>query len=123
MICHHDARDPECSSNGGGYKSDYRYEPPVTTPDSSKFEIQDVEEVGKILVMKVRYPNCGNCSYEGNKILVFENVALKQVLKWRKIDPHFRATTTLNNEAPSPIARFPGSKEGWKDALAYALTK
>ena len=92
------------------------------TPDATKYEIVDLDRVGAHLVVKVRYPNCTRCSYEGNKVLVFLNVTEKQALLWREIDPHFRPPDKLirPHQAPSPAARFPASPEGWRDALQYA---
>jgi hypothetical protein len=81
--------------------------------------------IGKHLVMKVKYPNCFKCAFEGNKLMVFLNVTEVQVLRWRKIDPHFRPTPLASSaiEAPSPAARFPASPDGWADAIAYARSK
>lgn len=94
------------------------------TPDSERFEIEDFAEIGEYFVVKASYPNCKNCSYEGVKVMVFQGVGVRDALKWRKIDPHFRETTPLTRaEAPGPIARFPASKEGWLDALSYAANK
>lgn len=129
MTCRHSKGDPNCSSSGssgydysGGYswsKSAY-----VDTPDAANYEVEDVAQVGKHLVLKVKYPNCSKCAYEGNKVLVFLNIPIKDALLWRKIDPHFRATKSiLKSEAPSPAARFPASPEGWSDALDYAGRK
>lgn len=96
-----------------------------TTPDAEKFEIEEVERVGEHLVLKVRYPNCRKCAYEGNKVMVFLGVSEGQALKWKKIDPHFRdpSRPVSAREAPAPAARFPASKEGWADALVYARGK
>jgi hypothetical protein len=92
-----------------------------STPDSERFTIEDFEQVGHLLVMKVSYPSCKACSYEGVKVMVFEDVTVKDAIKWRRIDPHFRETPTGTPlEADSPIARFPASPEGWEDALLFA---
>lgn len=101
------------------------------TPDASNYEIQEVSEVGTHLVLKVKYPNCASCAYEGNKVMVFLNVKAIDAMKWKKIDPHFRAPPKVGSsypnitsrEAPSPAARFPGSADGWADAIAYAMGK
>jgi len=95
------------------------------TPDAEKYQVEDVLRVGNHLVMKVLYPNCTKCSYEGNKVMVFLNVSEKEVLKWRKIDPHFRDPKTQLNprDAPGPAARFPANPEGWNDAIEYAKSK
>lgn len=90
------------------------------SPDNTKFQIEDIKEVENFLVMKVLFPNCAKCAYEGNKVLVYENVKMVDVFKWRVLDPHFRPNVSAPNEAPSPIARFPASKIGWIDALRFA---
>src|SRR3954464_15358276 len=112
MTCHHGPGDTSCSS--------YQSFAPLT-PDSSNYTIEDVCRVGQNVVLKVKYPNCSNCAYEGNKVMVFLNVTETQILRWKKIDPHFRdpVRAILSSEAPSPAARFPASPEGWKDAIQY----
>lgn len=92
-------------------------------PDKKNYSIVDVERVGPHVVLKVFYPNCSACSYEGNKVMVFLNILEKDILKWREIDPHFRGPTKIATEAPSPAARFPANAEGWSDAIAYAHGK
>jgi hypothetical protein len=102
-------------------------DPTPPTPDTSSYEVEDVVEVGSHIVMKVHYPNCARCSYEGMKIMVFCNVGLADVVRWKKIDPHFRNRSDQRGgkarEAPSPAARFPGDPEGWADAISYAQHK
>lgn len=121
MTCHHKPGDPACSST----QSDYGYSSSSynTTPDASNFTIMDAERVGTCLILKVKYPNCSSCAYEGTKVMVFAKVGEFEALKWKKIDPHFRGPSHTANEAPSPIARFPGTSEGWNDAKAYARGK
>jgi hypothetical protein len=89
------------------------------------YSIEEVEQVGEHVVLKAKYPNCSRCTYEGNKIMVFLGVTLKDVIKWRRIDPHFREPNSRRSptEAPGPAARFPGSAEGWQDAMNYARSK
>lgn len=118
MTCRHSSGDLNCSSNRA------RYSEPPTTPDKKKFEIEDAEPVGNHIVLKVKYPNCASCEYEGNKVMVFLNATALQVMKWKEIDPHFRGTGPKNDKAaPSPAARFPASDEGWRDAIFYAKSK
>jgi len=92
------------------------------TPDSENYEIITFKRVKEHLVLKVRYPNCSNCSYEGDKVMVFLDVEEKDVIMWKKIDPHFMDHTqkTDNKQAPAPAARFPASTQGWSDAVTYA---
>lgn len=125
MVCRHMPGDPNCSSSKS-YRDYYSSGTASnTTPDSSNYEIIDLERVGQHLVLKAKYPNCASCSFEGTKIMVFLDVTEKMVLKWKKIDPHFRESkfSVTETQAPSPAARFPGSKEGWQDAIAYANFK
>lgn len=132
MICRHAPNDINCSSHKDytdPYPTPKHVSPTlsysVETPDSKNYSIELVERVGPHLVLKVKYPNCRNCSYEGNKIMVFLNVTELQALKWKEIDPHFRDPKLFvgATQAPSPSARFPGSSDGWIDAVSYARGK
>jgi hypothetical protein len=118
MTCRHEPGDRSCST---------QYPPaPVLppTPDKKNYTIEAAERVGNHLVLKVNYPNCSRCKFEGNKVMVFLNVTELDALKWKEIDPHFRDNKAKYlRAAPSPAARFPGSDEGWKDAIAYATHK
>jgi hypothetical protein len=110
MTCRHGPYDPACSSYGTS-----------TTPDSSNYEVLDVRECSNNLVLKVKYPNCSKCEYEGTKIMVFAKVNMVDAFKWKKIDPHFRNShPSSKTEAPSPVARFPANDKGWQDAIEYA---
>lgn len=148
MICRHKSGDPACGSTAGGWRDreNQRYaeetrksahdkevaalkkqlaDLTANTPDASNFEILECEEVGSYLCMKVKYPSCSKCSFEGVKVMVFAGCSLKQVLRWRRIDPHFReqCPPAAATEAPSPVARFPGGDDGWDNALAWAASK
>jgi hypothetical protein len=101
-------------------------------PDAERFDILDIEEVGSssntiptYLVVKVQYPSCSKCAYEGVKIMVFAKCTLKDAIRWKRIDPHFReqASAVDIHSAPPPIARFQPTPEGWQDAMAYANQK
>lgn len=130
MICRHGPNDPSCSSHRDYVDPYPKYSAPapsyvstVETPDSRNYTIEEAVRVGPHLVLKVKYPNCRKCAYEGNKVMVFLNVTETQVLKWKEIDPHFRNNASRQDQAPSPAARFPASKEGLADALTYARSK
>ncbi len=130
MTCHHKPGDTGCSSHPDNVRSAERLLAAErtrllpATPDATQFQIEDVVRVGPHLVIKALYPNCAKCSFEGRKVMVFLNVTETEAIRWRKIDPHFRAPTMIGNtEAPGPAARFPASAEGWQDALDYAARK
>lgn len=96
---------------------------PAKSPDSTNYTVLEAEPVGLHLVMKLQYPNCKQCWFEGTKIMVFANVTLLDALKWRRIDPYFRAPhdkDLLPTEAPSPIARFEPTDAGWEMARWFA---
>jgi len=95
------------------------------TPNADEYDIEGVEELAPYLVLKVRYPSCKACAYEGVKVLVIHGRTLKDVITWKRIDPHFRDPLLPFSlrEAPSPVARFPGSESGWKDAIEWAKSK
>jgi hypothetical protein len=135
MTCHHSVNDPNCSSHPYNVAQreaeaarETERQRKATTPDSSNYEILDIVEVGTFLVLKVRYPNCSACAFEGTKVLVVKGI-MKDAVMWRKIDPHFRDMSKSllplsgNRESPSPEARFPATIEGWNDALVYAKAK
>jgi len=148
VICRHSKGDPNCGSTAGGYQAlaNQRYaeelirkeastkireleaklvEQESLTPDSSRYEVDEVAKVGKHLVLRILYPNCAKCAYEGMKVLVFLNVDMPGCLKWKRIDPHFRdpKVKLTPQDAPPPSARFPATAQGWADAIAYAGTK
>lgn len=135
MSCHHGKGDPNCSKNGGGYAAEQasanarrvrelEAELASGTPDATNYDIEKVEIVGAHVVVQVKYPNCKRCAFEGTKVMVFLNTAPIDMLRWRRIDPHFRAPDKKSpTEAPSPAARFPGTPAGWADAVAYARGK
>lgn len=122
MICRHPAgyhdHDRSDYSSGGGSSS-------VSTPDADNYQIEDSIRVGPHVCLKIKYPNCYACAFEGTKVLVYLDVTEAAILRWRKIDPHFREApkTMIPTSAPSPAARFPASAEGWQDAIEYARSK
>lgn len=93
------------------------------SPNPDEFKIVDYEQVDKHLVLKVRYPSCKRCAYDQCKVMVFLDATMKKALAWARIDPHFREEKDAGLGAPSPVARFPASNEGWADAIAFARSK
>jgi hypothetical protein len=132
MTCRHGAGDTSCSSHPDNvrarqYEADKKRrrkeERDALTPDADKYEIRELKRVGRLLVLKVWYPNCTLCAHEGVKIMVMPWMSEMQMLQLKRIDPHFRPPYEHEkHEAPSPIARFPGSEQGWKHAIAFAAS-
>lgn len=70
-------------SRGGRKKTSYP--PPV--PNPHRFEIVSAVQVGKALVAAVTYPDC--TTFEGKKVIVFENMTKAELQSMWALDPHF----------------------------------
>ena len=86
-------------------------------PDPSNFKITYIKEIDDYTIVEVEYPDCTN--YEGKKILVYK-AKKKDILKEKKLDPHF-----CDGEHLFPIARFIPTVEGMDMAhkFVYSLNK
>ena len=116
MTCHHAPGDRSCATQF----PEYNGQAPAS-PDVDNFKVLDAYQYGNSMVLKVQYPNCRNCEYEGTKVLVYDNCTPLMALKWKRIDPHFADPKLKRTPemAPSPTARFPASEEGWAQALWF----
>ncbi len=70
---------------------------------------------GRFILIEINYPDCTN--FEGNKILVYEDVTLSRLLKQGSIDPHF----TNNKKFAAPIARFIPTPRGWDMGVKFCI--
>ncbi|MFA7219152.1 MAG: hypothetical protein WC119_01330 [Synergistaceae bacterium] len=82
-------------------------------PDPYKWEVIRSSQIGQFLLVQLKYPNCTN--YEGEKIMVYKNVVLTELVSQKTIDPHF----SNNKKYHSPIARFLPTDEGWRMAQDF----
>ena len=72
-----------------------------SNPNPTNFVILHEQNIGKYLILHVKYPDCKN--FEGQKLMVYKGFKnSEELLKHNlfKLDPHFR------NDKGSPIARF-----------------
>jgi hypothetical protein len=83
-------------------------------PNPRNYVVESQEQIGKFLILTLRYPDCVN--YEGRKVLLYKNVSFAELEKQGSIDPHFSG----NPEYLSPIARFEPTREGRLMAVALA---
>jgi hypothetical protein len=83
----------------------------LPNPDPKNYIIKRYIQIDKYLLIEINYPDCTN--YEGNKILLYENITLNQLKSQKLIDPHF----SENKNYVSPIARFEPTDKGWELAL------
>lgn len=91
----------------------------LPNPDPYNYVIKNDYQHGEYLIVLVNYPDCTN--YEGNKVLVYKGIYLRDLVAQRSIDPHFSNSKSKH----SPIARFVPTTEGWRMAmiLVNALTE
>ena len=89
---------------------------PLPNPNPNNYKIIKHEQIGKYLIIEVKYLDCTN--YEGYKIMLYE-CTYDDILKQVSIDPHF----SNNPEYFSPIARFEPTKRGWEMArlISYGM--
>jgi hypothetical protein len=81
-------------------------------PNPYNFKITKELVIEEFVIVMVNYPDCTN--YEGNKILVYENMTLSDIKRLSILDPHF----SKDKPFQSPIARFVPNDQGW----IYAIT-
>ena len=112
--------DDLCREQVGGKVSDYsRTEQEmkiVGNPNPRNFQIVQCESIGHFVVALVRYPECLN--FEGQKILVFEDISAETIKNLNSIDPHF-----CDSDHPSPVARFVPTQKGWSYAIQFCKTQ
>lgn len=93
---------------------DNRPIPKLPNPDPKNYKFLDVKQIKNHLAVKLHYPDSIN--YEGNKIMVYRNTTLIELVNQKAIDPHFSSVAG----AISPFARFEPTDEGWAHALLLA---
>lgn len=82
----------------------------LSNPNPKNFKIIKVMDIGNYIAVEINYPDCIN--YEGNKIMVYQNITKNEIRKIKFLDPHFCDGNHL-----SPIARFEPTKFGWECAI------
>lgn len=112
----------------GGRMSSSRYDTPVErivekvvvkhlpNPNPYNYVIKNDYKQGEYLIILINYPDCTN--YEGNKVLLYKNVNLRDLINQKSIDPHF----SNNKSKYSPIARFVPTTDGWNMAMQLINT-
>ena len=83
-------------------------------PDYTKYSILKIQELNNFLIIKINYTDFIN--FEGNKILMYKDCKIVDLILQKTIDPHF----SDNQKFKSPIARFIPTDEGWDLALKLA---
>lgn len=87
------------------------------------YDILYSRSVDNALVLRVSFG-----PEQGTHVLVYSNVTLEDVIRWKSIDPSINVSTENRTptEAPVPAALFPDSDVGFRAAMRcarYLLTK
>ncbi|MCP4520978.1 MAG: hypothetical protein GY827_04670 [Cytophagales bacterium] len=85
----------------------------LPNPNPNNYKVIRHYQSGKFLLVELKYLDCTN--YEGNKIMLYKDCTMTQLLEQKLIDPHF----SNNPNYYSPIARFEPTDEGWNLATNY----
>lgn len=80
-------------------------------PNPARFRILRTLQVGRSVVVEVRYPDCTN--YEGRKVLVYADTDAGAVRAETTLDPHFA-------QHGGPLARLEPTERGWSLAVGVA---
>lgn len=129
MVCRHGPNDPSCSNHPDNihrrkaerdHRASLKKKWQAQTTEANDFEILELKRYKRCILLKVKYPSCKLCSFDGVKILLLPPITEMQLLKLRRIDPHFHDFTLEDYEAPSPMARFPATQAGWQLAIKVA---
>jgi hypothetical protein len=104
------------SRSSSSYDSGYSPPPPpaLPNPKPDNFKFVQVQEVKNHIVVKVNYPDANN--YEGNKVMLYRNAKLIDLVNQKTLDPHF----SNSKKMLSPFARFEPTEDGWKAAITLA---
>lgn len=81
-----------------------------TDPNPSVFEVVNLEQVGRFVIGLVRYPDA--TTFEGRKILVWDDTTVDEIKKLDVIDPHFMHNNKI-------IARFRPTERGLQLARRF----
>lgn len=73
-------------------------------PNPLNYKIKSFKKIGNYLIVEVNYPNC--TTFEGNKILIYENISLDDLIRQMRIDPHISDKTDIHY----PIIRISPNK-------------
>ena len=85
--------------------------------DPKKYRILREKRINSFLILKINYTDPFISDYESNKILVFRNHSLLDIVNQKNgILPYFSNSINFI----SPIARFKPDDEGWEMAVYFA---
>lgn len=87
---------------------------PLPNPNPKNFKIKEIEQVGKYLVVRVKYKDCTN--FEGEKILVIEGIKRLRLLMLQDLDPHFCENSKHEYKI---VARFRPEFKYWRFAIEF----
>lgn len=78
------------------------------------WEFEEYKRVGPNVVCRVKKRNCGTY------VFVYENVPEDAIVKWRNLEFSMTVRRGGTDNAPAPVATFPPTPEGMKNAVEFA---
>ncbi len=87
--------------------------PTPPNPDPADFKIVNYRGVGRFVIATVQYPAC--TTFEGLKILVYQDVTAAKLALQTHLDPHF----CEHRDHIAPVARFEPTYRGMRYAVAF----
>lgn len=91
--------------------------PTPPNPNPKRFKVIHEYVRNGYLVLTVKYPDC--TTFEGTKVCVYYGyTSSRHLLQYTggELDPHFQ------EHGPSPVARFPATKQGHADASLFVTS-
>ncbi len=82
-------------------------------PNPENYNIIKSRQINEFLIVLINYPDCIN--FEGNKILIYKDCNIQQLINQKTIDPHFSDSVKFY----SPICRFIPTDKGWSMAISF----
>lgn len=95
--------------NSGSYDGDSSSRHPAD-PNPALFSIKELKQIGEFVLAVVNYPNC--TEYEGDKILIYDDVSMGTIARQEVLDPHFIMPRRGVVKGVYPIARFVADARG-----------
>lgn len=118
MTCHHKDGDPTCTAGRSAealYHKGQNLVDKWGPKDEPTYRVEEVAIVGHHLLLGVT-DGAGS-----QMVLVYADTHAAEALKWRRINTSLDVQTKgAKALSPAPVARFPATPTGWRNAAIFA---